>query len=190
MQVSASIPKASDQSAIHKAHISSVDLSPISILWARILAWYRSSLLRLLCIEIGSLYQSIQWSLRLRRVKLHRGDAKTSAWMAGAAYLEFGIETSAGTRYMQRIESEHPCLTLFEKLLLQRAWKAGWETCAHLGMLLDESQRYSLLPLGICEGILSYKIPPDLQIELDMLKRQWYKSQYELLDSRNPRQSG
>ena len=179
-------PTVLDQVTIRNEDILLHDSSPTSNAgdWRfRLRHWYRFSALRLLWLEIGSMGHRMRWSLRIRAVKLRRGDAKTRDWMAQAAFLGFGFETTENTRYMQRIETEFPFLTIFERLLLVQAWKSGWETCACMGTSLDESQRYSLVPLTVSpEGVLTI-------LTLDMLKRQWYKSQYESPRHSDPSQS-
>jgi hypothetical protein len=156
-----------------------VPTSTLSGLPSRIRRWYRLSALHLLVIEIRNCVPHIEWALRIHAKK----DREVIQLEKDSSFLGVGCYTHAHIRYMQSIRRDFPFLSVFERLLLARAWKAGWETCACMGMSLDESQRHSLVPLAISpEGALT-------NLTLDMLKRQWYKSQYESARLSNPSQS-
>jgi hypothetical protein len=150
-----------------------------SALLSRIRRWYHFSVLRLLVVEIRNCVPRIEWVLRIRAGK----DREVIQLEKDSSFLAVGCYTHAHTRYMQGVRRDFPFLSVFDRLLLASAWKAGWETCACMGMSLDESQRHSLVPLAISpEGALT-------NLTLDMLKRQWYKSQYESSGHSNPSQS-
>ena len=133
-------------------------ISTSSALLSRIRLWYRFSSLRLLLTESRNLGHRIGWCFRIRRVKLHRGDSATGLWMKEAAFLGSGPYTRDHTRYMQDIKREIPFLSVFDRLLVAKAWKAGWESCARVGMSLSESQYRSLLPLVVSENVISHAI--------------------------------
>jgi hypothetical protein len=101
---------------------------------SRIRRRYRFSVLRLLVTEIRSLGLRSRWSLRIRKAKLQQGDRETTLWMKAALIRGSDEYRRAYIEYMQHVRSEYPFLSVFDRLLLTQAWKAGseWDDREHI----------------------------------------------------------
>lgn len=99
--------------------------------------WYFYSALLLSISEIRTLGLRIRRVLEIRRAEMLRGDEKVRAWMDGCAV------TGPGTRdyiiYMQRTAEDNPSLSIYDRLLLTEAWKAGWESGARKDTARNQS---------------------------------------------------
>src|SRR5258708_449894 len=122
---------------------------------SRIRRWYRFSALRLLVAEVRNCGPRMGWVLRMRRERLQRGDQEAARLVRDSLFLAVGCYTPVYTQYMQDIRKDYPFLSVFDRTLLAKTWKAGWESCVHMGMSLSESQYRSLSPLVVSEGVLT-----------------------------------
>jgi hypothetical protein len=101
-------------------------LHPKANLFSSLRRWYLFSALRVLLTEIHALSYRIQRTLQIREVELLRGKEKVRNWMDGCAVS--GPCTHDYIAYMRQIEEENPFLSIFDRLLLSHAWKAGLES--------------------------------------------------------------
>ena len=106
------------------------------LLWLR--RWYRYSALRVLLCELRSLTSRMGYIQKISAVERHLDQGEVRAWMDGI--LDSGSQTDrqAGIRYMQHISSRYPFLSIFDRLLLQEAWNAGWVSSAHADTLQSQ----------------------------------------------------
>jgi hypothetical protein len=95
--------------------------------WSSVSRWYRQSALRLLLAEIGALGHRIRWVLQIREVELLRGTESVRKWMDEGLCRGSQSYKRGYIFYMQEIDSRYPFLSIFDRLLLARTWKAGSE---------------------------------------------------------------
>ena len=95
--------------------------------------WYRHSLLRLFAAECGNLGHRIGRIQEIREAELGCGKEEVHQWRTNCAV--GGPDTHDYIAYMQRIEADHPFLSIFDKLLLSQAWRVGWESGVERGIL-------------------------------------------------------
>ncbi len=105
---------------------------------ARLLRWYRNSSLRLFLSEIRNLTHRMEWIHEIRAVE--HGDGRDSIRQWRDQSLIPSAYTGAYIRHMQQAEGRHPFLSIFDWLLLSRAWKAGLECGIHIGKLQIQEQ--------------------------------------------------
>ena len=103
-------------------HLVAVLLFPL----VRLRRWYRYSLLRLLLHEVCSLMYRIGWVFEIYEAEHLRGKAEVRKWRVSCAVT--GPYTRNYILYMQQIEALYPWLSIFDRLLLSQAWKAGLES--------------------------------------------------------------
>lgn len=94
-----------------------------SIPLLRLRRWYRRSSLRLLLHDLHSLPYRMGWTLEIYEAGRLRGKVEVRRWAEGCAV--GGPYTHEYILYMQQIEDKYPFLSLFDRLLLTEAWKAG-----------------------------------------------------------------
>jgi hypothetical protein len=97
--------------------------------------WYRYSALRVFLSEIRSLPHRIGYIRKISAVERLQGPAEVRAWMDGILDSGFQTDRRAGIRYMQHLSSRYPFLSIFDRLLLQEAWNAGWVSSVHADIL-------------------------------------------------------
>jgi hypothetical protein len=99
--------------------------------WFR--GWYRNSLLRSLLSESSAVLHRSRWIREIRAVERSSGKDSIRHWrdqsLIPSAYADAYI------LHMQQTETLHPYLSIFDSLLLSRAWKAGLEYGIHIGKL-------------------------------------------------------
>lgn len=116
---------------------SRLPAKPRSLL-ARFRRWYRNSVLRLLVEEGSAIPQRIGWILQMREVEFLRGKDSVRTWIyQGQAPAAYGV---AYIRYMQRMETLHPFLSIFEWKLMSHAWRAGLEYGIRRGKQKNQEQ--------------------------------------------------
>jgi hypothetical protein len=133
-------------------------------LLSRIRRWYRFSSLRLLVSEIRSLAPRSKWILQIREAKLHRGDQAINLWMKGAVVRGSERYKRAHICYMRQTRTEYPFLSVFDRLLLTKAWKAGSEWNARMGMSRNESQGHSCDQLSQVPNAGTNTVPDNQQL--------------------------
>lgn len=101
--------------------------STVSSPLAALRRWYRWSLLRLLLLELRNLIDRIQWVSRIHAAERLRGLDSTRRWMDEALIPPPRSRQHAYIADMREIESKHPFLSVFDLLLLSKAWRAGSE---------------------------------------------------------------
>jgi hypothetical protein len=95
--------------------------------FARLRRWYRYSVLRLQLREFCSLAHRIRWVSQIHAVERLRGKESVRLWMDEALMPPPQSRQRTYIDYMRQIESDHPFLSIFDLLLLSKAWRAGSE---------------------------------------------------------------
>jgi hypothetical protein len=94
--------------------------------FSRLCCWYQSSALRLLIGECRSLVHRSRAALEIRAWE-RQGRKGTILRLPGWTPLRRDQSyTHACILDMQQIQAQHPFLSVFDLLLLQQAWRAGW----------------------------------------------------------------
>jgi len=109
---------------------------PKSTFFAKLRRWYRWSSLRLSIEELCNSGHRIVRVLEIHKAERLEGKAEVLAWMAGCAV--HGPGTRDYILYMQQTGAEYPFLSIFDRLLLSQAWKAGWESCAQKDIVQNQ----------------------------------------------------
>lgn len=94
---------------------------------SRLRRWFHGSALRILLLELYTVTHRIRWVLQIREVERLRGQAKVHTWMDEALIPPPKSRQRACICYIERTLSLHPFLSIFDILLLTKAWKAGSE---------------------------------------------------------------
>ena len=95
--------------------------------FSRLHRWFRGSSLRILLLELYSVVHRIRWVLQIREVEHLRGQAKVRTWLDEALIPPPESRQRDCMRYIEKTLSLHPFLSIFDILLLTKAWKAGSE---------------------------------------------------------------
>jgi len=103
--------------------------------------WFRHSLLRLFVTECGNLGRRIARIQEIREAELGRGKEEVHQWRGSCGV--GGPDTRDYIAYMQRIEAEHPFLSIFDRLLLSQAWRTGWESGVQRGIQQNRDDIHS-----------------------------------------------
>lgn len=106
--------------------MSSLPRPAIATISLRLRRWYFRTALRLLFAEIRALGHHIRWILQIREVELRDGAEGVRLWMQSLP--AGGPCTHDYIVYMQQISARFPSLSIFDRLLLTEAWKAGLES--------------------------------------------------------------
>jgi hypothetical protein len=93
--------------------------------FARLRHWYRYSELRLQLRELGSLMHRIRWVSQIHAAERLRGKESVRQWMDEALIPPPKSRQRAYIDYMRQIEMDHPFLSIFDLLMLSKAWRAG-----------------------------------------------------------------
>jgi hypothetical protein len=101
--------------------------------------WYRYSVLRVFLSELRNLPHRIGYIRKISAAERLQGLAEVRAWMDGILDSGFQTDRRTGIQYMQHLSSRYPFLSIFDRLLLQEAWNAGWVSSAHEGTLRSQS---------------------------------------------------
>jgi hypothetical protein len=97
--------------------------------------------LRLLLWELCSLVHRIRWILQIYAVERLGGKDSIRRWMNSS-----GVPVAYKSDYipyMQQMEALHPFLSIFDRLLLTQAWKAGLESGIRIGMSQSQDKVHS-----------------------------------------------
>lgn len=89
--------------------------------------WYRWSLLRLLLLELRNLIDRMRWASQIYAADRLHGTDSIQRWLDEALIPPPKSRQHACIAYTQQIESDYPFLSIFDLLLLSKAWKAGSE---------------------------------------------------------------
>ena len=119
--------------------------SPLS-LFGVLRRWYHGCVLRLPVMEFGNLFYRIGFAVEMRGLE-NRG--YTGSVRKGLhAPLAFRSQSCkhAYIRYTQQLQTEHPRLSIFDLLLVGKAWQAGSEWDGPVGTLQTQDRCSSSLP--------------------------------------------
>lgn len=110
--------------------------------------WYYVSVLRLLIAECRSLAYRTARSLEIRAWEL--GGYRDSGHSRNDLLLSFESQNCkrAYIRYMQQIQTDHPFLSTFDRLLVAQAWQAGSEWDGRSCTLQTQDRCSSASPEG------------------------------------------
>jgi hypothetical protein len=110
--------------------------------------WYYVSVPRLLAMELRNLFHHIKVSLEMPGLEIrgYRGSVRKGMY----APLAFQSQSCrrAYIRYMQQLQLEHPRLSIFDLLLVGKAWQAGSEWDGPVGILRTQDRCSSANPVG------------------------------------------
>ncbi len=139
-------PKTADSTAIGRtvrivsgSQSTSQSRANVYFLFVWLHRWYRYSALRVFLSELHSLPHRIGHIQKISAVERLRGSAEVRAWMDGILDSGFQTDRRVGIQYMQHLSSRYPFLSIFDRLLLQEAWNAGWVSSALSGTSRDQS---------------------------------------------------
>ena len=95
--------------------------------FARLRRWYRNSVLRLLLREMCNSTHRIRWIVQIHAADRLRGQDSVRTWMDGALIPPPRTRQRAYIDHMQQTEKDHPLLSIFDLMLLSKAWRSGSE---------------------------------------------------------------
>lgn len=110
-----------------RSDISNQPESTVYFPFAGLHRWYRYSALRLLLLELCNLVRRIRWVFQIRAVERLGGKDSVRHWMDEALIPAPQSRQRTYIDYMRQIELAHPFLSIFDLLLLSKAWRAGSE---------------------------------------------------------------
>lgn len=110
---------------------------------ASLRAWYRGSVLRLFLAELRSLSYRMKYTLEIRAWERRGYTGLDPQGFASPLAPPVRMWKRAYIRYMQQLPSS---LTLFDRLLVERAWKDGLVWSAHTGTLQNQTNSSSAYP--------------------------------------------
>jgi hypothetical protein len=107
--------------------ISNQPKSNVRSPFAQLRLWYRYSLLRLQLRELCSCAHRILWVSQIHAAERLRGKDSIRQWMDEALIPPPQTRQRAYIDYMRQTEMDHPFLSIFDLLLLSKAWRDGSE---------------------------------------------------------------
>jgi hypothetical protein len=172
-----------DSGARVRLDMSSFPKSSPRSLFGVLRRWYHVSVLRLLVAEFRNLFHHIEVALEIRAWELRGYQGSVHVGLLEPLAFQSQSCKRAYIRYTQRLQAEHPQLTILDHLLAGEAWKAGSEWNGPMDILRNQDNLSSSPPaaqdelvilraLGQCPTPL---IPPlqDKPLSLHELRLRW-----------------
>lgn len=110
--------------------------------------WYHVSVLRLLVEELRSLPERTGCALEMRALEIRGYTGLSRTGMGAPLAFESQSCKRAYIRYMQQLQMDHPFLSIFDRLLVAQAWKAGSEWDDRTDTLRTQGHCSSVYPEG------------------------------------------
>jgi hypothetical protein len=110
--------------------------------------WYYVSAPQLLAMELGNLFHRIRVSLEMRAWERRGYKGSVRHWLHAPLAFRSQSCKRAYIRYTQQLQAEHPRLSIFDHLLVGKAWQAGSEWDGPVGILRTQDRCSSANPVG------------------------------------------